>query len=121
MALEFLDILDELLPSIYQLGGYFRMKLDELARHYRFIREIRTFGLMIGIELKIPAKPILEECMADGLLVNVTQENVIRFLPPYIITEQEIDKAMRILDKAMHKGREIYVESGVADELLEES
>jgi predicted acetylornithine/succinylornithine family transaminase len=120
VALEFLDILDELLPSIYQLSGYFRMKLDEMARHYRFIREIRSYGLMIGIELKIPAQQILEECMADGLLVNVTQGNVIRFLPPYIITEQEIDKAMRILDRAMQKGREIYVESGMADELLKE-
>jgi len=119
VALEFLDILDELMPSIYQLGGYFRLKLDEMARHYRFVREIRSCGLMIGIELKIPAKPILDECMAEGLLANVTQGNVLRFLPPYIITEQEIDKAMRILDKAMHKGREIYVESGVADELLE--
>jgi len=120
VALEFLEILDELLPSIYQLGGYFRMRLDELSRHFRFIREIRSFGLMIGVELKIPAKPILEECMAEGLLVNVTQENVLRFLPPYVITEQEIDKAIRILEKALRKGREIYVESGMADELVNE-
>jgi len=120
VALEFLEILDELMPSIYQLSGYFRMKLDEMARHYRFIREIRTYGLMIGIELKIPAQSILEECMAEGLLLNVTQGNIIRLLPPYIISEQEIDKAMRILDRAMQKGREIYVESGMADELLSE-
>ena len=118
VALEFLDILDELLPSIYQLGGYFKIKLDEFVRHYRFIKEVRIFGLMIGIELKIEGKPLLEEAMANGLLINVTQDNVLRFLPPYVMTEQEVDKAMRILDRAFKRGREIYVESGKADELV---
>ena len=120
VALEFLEILDELLPNIYQLGGYFRMRLHELALHYRFIHEIRVCGLMIGVELKIPGKPILEECMANGLLINVTQEKVLRFLPPYIISEAEIDKAMKILDRGLKKGREIYVETGLADELVKE-
>ena len=120
VALEFLDILDELLPSIYQLSGYFRMRLEDFTRHYRYIKEIRIYGLMIGMELKIPGKSILEEAMQDGLLINCTQENVLRFLPPYIISEQEVDKAIKILDKAFTKGRELYVESGLADELLKD-
>lgn len=120
VALEFLNILDEILPSIYQLGGYFRMRLEEFTRHYRFIKEIRAYGLMIGVELKISAKPILEEAMNDGLLINCAQDHVLRFLPPYIMTEQEVDKAMKILDKAFKKGRESYVESGLADELLKD-
>ncbi|MCP5109319.1 MAG: aspartate aminotransferase family protein [bacterium] len=119
VALEFLNILEELLPAIYQMGGYVRRNLDELTRHYRFIKEVRIFGMMIGVELKIEGKALLEEAMANGLLINVTQGNVLRFLPPYIITEQEVDKAMRILDKALKKGREIYVESGKADELVQ--
>ncbi len=120
VALEFLDILEELLPSIYQLGGYFRIKLEELSRHYRFIKEIRCYGLMIGMELEIAGGPLVTEALENGLLINCTQENVLRFLPPYIMTEQEVDKAMRILDRVLKKGRETFVESGKADQLLRE-
>jgi predicted acetylornithine/succinylornithine family transaminase len=119
VALEFLDILEELLPQIYQLGGYFRIKLEELARHYRFVKEIRCHGLMIGIELEIPGAPLVQDALENGLLINCTQERVIRLLPPYIMTEQEIDKALRILDRVFKKGREMFVESGKADKLLE--
>lgn len=118
VALEFLDILDELLPSIYQLGGYFRIKLEELTHHYRFIKEIRCYGLMIGIELAIPGGPLVKEALENGLLINCTQETVLRFLPPYTMTEQEVDKAIRILDRVLKKGRETFVESGKADQLL---
>lgn len=118
VALEFLAILDELLPTIYQRGGYFRRKLEEMSHHYRFIEQIRCYGLMIGIELKIPCAPLVEEALENGLLINCTQERIIRFLPPYIITEPEIDKAMRIFDRVLQKGREIYVNSGLADQLV---
>ena len=120
VALEFLDILDEILPEVYQRGGYFRRKLQELEMHYRFIKEIRVYGLMIGVELKIPGAPLVKDALEQGLLINCTQEKVIRFLPPYVITEQEVDKAMRILDRVFRKGREYYVESGLADELVHE-
>ena len=100
VALEFLDILDELLPHIKDAGNYFRMKLEELRRHYPFIQEIRGEGLMVGVELNIPGKQIVQDAMAHGLLINCTHDTVLRFLPPYIITEQEIDRGISILNKA---------------------
>jgi acetylornithine/N-succinyldiaminopimelate aminotransferase len=118
VALEFFDILDELLPEIYQRSGYFRLKLKEVARHYRFIKDIRIFGLMIGIELEIPGAPLVEDAMEQGLLINCTQGNVLRFLPPYTISEQEVDKAIKIVDRVLKKGREIFVESGVAEKVI---
>jgi predicted acetylornithine/succinylornithine family transaminase len=99
VALEFLDILEDLLPSIYRLGGDFRMQLSELIHHYGFIKEVRGFGLMIGVELDLPGKPIVEDALAEGLLINCTHETVLRFLPPYIISEQEIDHAAKMLAK----------------------
>jgi len=99
VALEFLDILEGLLPSIYRLGGDFRMQLSELTRHHGFIKEVRGFGLMIGVELDLPGKQIVQDAMAEGLLINCTHETVLRFLPPYIITEQEIDRAVKLLAK----------------------
>jgi predicted acetylornithine/succinylornithine family transaminase len=103
VALEFMDILDELLPSIVHVGGYFRMRLTELARHHGFIKEIRGFGLMIGVELDIPGKEIVTEAMEEGLLINCTHDVVIRMLPPYILTEQDVDRAIDGLSRVFKK------------------
>ncbi len=97
VALEFFDILDELLPSINAVGGYFRMRLTELMRDFSFIKEVRGHGLMIGAELEFPGKQLVIEGIKEGLLFNCTHENVLRFLPPYILTEQDVDRAISAL------------------------
>jgi acetylornithine/N-succinyldiaminopimelate aminotransferase len=98
VALEFFDILDELLPSIRRVGDYFRERLGDLGRKYGFIREVRGHGLMIGLELEVPGKQMVLDAQARGLLINCTHDTVLRFLPPYIVTESEVDQAVRILD-----------------------
>ena len=100
VAIEFLDILEGLLPSIEQTGVYFRQQLEALRPRFPFIKEVRGCGLMIGVDLNIPGKQIVLDAMADGLLINCTHDTVIRMLPPYIVTEKEIDRAVRILRKA---------------------
>jgi acetylornithine/N-succinyldiaminopimelate aminotransferase len=105
VALEFFDILDELLPSIVSVGGYFRMRLTELARHHSFIREIRGHGLMVGVDLEFPGKQLVIDGMKEGLLFNCTHETVLRFLPPYILTEQDVDRAMLGLSKVLKNAR----------------
>ena len=99
VAIEFMDILEGLLPHIQQMGGYFRMKLEELAKRHKFIKEVRGRGLMIGVELSIPGKQIVLDAIEQGLLMNCTHDTVLRMLPPYIITEKEIDRGIRILNK----------------------
>ena len=99
VAIEFLDILEGLLPHIQQVGNYFRMRLDDMRRHYSFIKEVRGRGLMIGVELTMPGKQIVLDAMEQGLLFNCTHDTVLRFLPPYIITEQEIDRGVTILNR----------------------
>ncbi len=101
VALEFFDILDDLLPSINSVGGYFRMKLTELMRTFDFIKEVRGQGLMIGVELDFPCKQLVIEGIKEGLLFNVTHENVLRFLPPYILSEQDVDRAILTLTKIL--------------------
>ncbi|HEV3199769.1 MAG TPA: aspartate aminotransferase family protein [Bryobacteraceae bacterium] len=103
VALEFLGILDELLPAIQRVGGYFHVTLNELARKYRFVKEVRGFGLMLGMELTMPGKQIVLDAMAEGLLINCTHDTVLRFLPPYIATEKEVDQAVKILAKIFAK------------------
>jgi len=103
VALEFLEILDELLPAIQRVGGYFKDSLDTLARKHSFVREVRGFGLMLGVDLAIPGKQFVLDAMAEGMLINCTHDTVLRFLPPYIITEKEVDRAVRILRKLFRK------------------
>jgi predicted acetylornithine/succinylornithine family transaminase len=104
-ALEFLEILDELLPSIRRVGVYFHEQLQALGAKFKFVREVRGFGLMLGMDLTIPGKQIVLDAMADGLLINCTHDTVLRFLPPYIATEKEVDRALRILRRALSKAK----------------
>lgn len=105
VALEFFDILEELLPNIIHVGGYFRMRLMELARQFGFIREVRGFGLMIGVELDFPGKQIVLDCMSKGLLINCTHDTVLRALPPYILSEQDVDRAISVLRMVFKKAK----------------
>jgi acetylornithine/N-succinyldiaminopimelate aminotransferase len=72
--------------------------LEPLAR-YAFVREIRGLGLMIGLELTIPGAPFVDACREKGLLINCTQGNVLRFLPPLAITNSERRFATRLLEQ----------------------
>jgi len=103
VALEFFDILEELMPSIERVGAYFRAALEDLGRKHSFVKEVRGRGLLIGVELAIPGKQIVLDAMARGLLINCTHETVLRFLPPYIITEKEVDSAVKTLARLFAK------------------
>jgi predicted acetylornithine/succinylornithine family transaminase len=99
VALEFFDVLDELMPHIQKVGAYFRQRLLELKSEFDFITEVRGQGLMLGVELSMPGAKIVDDCMAQGLLINCTHGNVLRFLPPYILAEEDVDLAVSILHR----------------------
>jgi acetylornithine/N-succinyldiaminopimelate aminotransferase len=103
VALEFFDILEELMPQIRETGAYFRSRLEDLTSRFGFIREVRGAGLMVGVELTGPGKQIVLDAMADGLMLNCTHDVVLRFLPPYIVGKREVDQAIKILVKALKK------------------
>ncbi|MDP9169174.1 MAG: aspartate aminotransferase family protein [Acidobacteriota bacterium] len=100
VALEFFDILEGLLPQIQRVGAYFAERLRDMAKRFDFIQEVRAYGLMIGVQLSVPGKDIVNAAMKDGLLINCTHDTVLRFLPPYIIREQHVDEALAILEGA---------------------
>ena len=107
VSLEFLSILDELLPAIQRVGGYFHVKLNELAFKHAVVKEVRGFGLMLGMELNIPGKELVVDAMNEGLILNCTHETVLRFLPPYVATEKEVDQALKILTKVLAKAKPV--------------
>lgn len=103
VALEFFDVLEELLPQIRRVGAYFKHELEALARRYSFVKEVRAYGLMVGLDLNMPGKQFVLDAMAEGLLINCTHDTVLRFLPPYIVTEREIDAALKVIAKLFQK------------------
>jgi acetylornithine/succinyldiaminopimelate/putrescine aminotransferase len=58
---------------------------------------------MLGVELHVPGKQVVLDAMAQGLLINCTHDTVLRFLPPYIITEKEVDQAVKIVGRILAK------------------
>ena len=92
-----------IVPNVAQLGSYFLQGLGKLKEKYPFVRDVRGQGLLIGMELDIPGKDIVFACIREGLLINCTMDTVLRFMPPLIITEEEIDLLIEALDKIFAK------------------
>ena len=104
VAIEFLDILDELLPRIRETGDYFESRLNELVDKYDFAQGVRGRGVMRGINLTAPGKSVVGQCQERGLLINCTADTVLRFLPPYIIERGQIDELIGALDEIFQRG-----------------
>jgi acetylornithine/N-succinyldiaminopimelate aminotransferase len=102
-ALVFLDELVDggLIAHVARVGAHLEASLHALAARQPVIREIRGAGLIWGLELDRPAAPVVEAAIQRGLLVNRTADSVVRLLPPYIITAEEIDEALGLLDAAL--------------------
>jgi predicted acetylornithine/succinylornithine family transaminase len=101
-ALAVLKIMDKnFLKNVIKLSQYFFEKLSELKNQFPKIKEIRAMGLMIGLQLDEPGADIVSECLKKGLIINCTQGNVIRLLPPLTINKKDIDMAIDILSKVL--------------------
>lgn len=100
-ALAFLKVVENenLVERARETGNYFRAGLEELKKEFPFVKKIRGKGLMIGLELGFPGKDIVKMCREKGLLINCTVEKILRFLPPLIVEERDIDGALKILDR----------------------
>ena len=94
-------ITPKLLKDVTDKSKYFVKKLNELKKKFSCIKEVRNLGLLVGVELDFAGKDIVEFCIAKGLLINCTQGNILRFLPPFVITKKDIDKAIKILEDAL--------------------
>jgi acetylornithine/N-succinyldiaminopimelate aminotransferase len=100
IGLEVLKLLTKNnLNHITSMGNYFLQKLNILKNnHPSLIKDVRGFGLMCAMELNIEGRSIVEKALEKGFIINVTQNNVIRFLPPYIVQKKHIDSLIKMLD-----------------------
>lgn len=92
---------DSLLENANKMGQYAIEKLQQLKQKHHIIDHIRTKALMIGIQLNAPGTEIVDKCLENGLRINCTQANVLRFMPAMTVTKEQIDKAVEILDNVL--------------------
>lgn len=91
-----------LVDKVAEKGEYFKNELRKLQEKYPDkVTDVRGCGLMLGMEVAGEGKPIVESCLANNVIVNCTAGNVIRIVPPLIISKEEIDIVVAALDKAL--------------------
>ena len=92
---------DGVLENCKKVGSYFLEKLEELKKKHSIISEVRGKGLIIGVELSIPGEDIVKEVMEKGVLINCTNGNILRFVPPLIIDKEDVDCVINVLDEVI--------------------
>ncbi len=105
VALEFLSVIEEenLLENVRERGSQLRAELARVAADFNLIREVRGEGLMFGIELAVEGKPYVEAALRDGVIINCTHECVLRLLPPFIVTERQVDDFIQRFRQVLNK------------------
>jgi len=104
-ALTFMNTVEQkhLLANVLTRGAELRAGLKTLAAKFDFIREIRGEGLMLGIDLDVDGTPYVAEALKQGLLINCTHEHILRLLPPFILTAQQVKEGLSKLESVFAK------------------
>jgi len=92
---------DKLAENAQKMGDYLKKKLTALKEKFPIIKDVRGRGLIIGVELEIEGKNIVNKAMNYGLILNCIGTSVLRFVPPLIINESHVDEAISILEKVL--------------------
>ena len=90
-----------ILENSRKTGDYFLSRLKQLQQKHKVIREVRGRGLMLAVKLNIEAGGLVNGCLSKGLLINATGGDTLRFVPPLIISSEDVDRAVKILDEVL--------------------
>ena len=74
--------------------------LSRLAAQFDFVREVRGEGLIVGLDLTVEGRPYVEAALRHGLIINCTHDHVIRLLPPFIVSEKQVQDCLRVCGKS---------------------
>ena len=90
---------ENIIENCQMIGGYLVNRLKGLQKGFDFIKDVRGMGLLIGMELSFDAGDIVKKCMERGILINYTNGNILRFIPPLIVTADEVDLLINTLEE----------------------
>lgn len=94
---------ERLLKNVEKMGSYLQQELLKLKDQQPVIKDVRGMGLMLGVELLMNAPRAYEYCLQKGLLINCTQGNTLRIMPPLNVTKPEVNQALEILREAISR------------------
>jgi acetylornithine/N-succinyldiaminopimelate aminotransferase len=99
----FLDTMEKknLLANVQARGAELKTGLKKLAAKFDFIREVRGEGLIIGIDLSVDGAPYVAEALKQGLLINCTHDHILRLLPPFILTAQQVKEGLSKIESVL--------------------
>ncbi|MEI7905309.1 MAG: acetylornithine transaminase, partial [Candidatus Firestonebacteria bacterium] len=101
---------NNVLKNVNEMGAYFLLELNKLKAKHKIIKEARGLGLFCGLELTIPGKELVKKMLERGVLINCTNETVLRFLPPLIISRKHIKIVIKELDAALFEAQALPAE-----------
>jgi len=104
-GLAFLETVERkrLLANVRTRGAELKKGLEKLATKFDFIREVRGEGLMLGMDLEVEGAPYVAEALKQGLLINCTHDHILRLLPPFILTTQQVKEGLSKLESVLAK------------------
>jgi acetylornithine/LysW-gamma-L-lysine aminotransferase len=97
---------DGLIENAARVGKFFMDGLEKLKEKHSIIRDVRGKGMMIGVEMKFEVKDILLDGIQEGVLLLYSGRNILRFLPPLVMSESEVTKVLEVLDRLFTKESE---------------
>ncbi|MCC6140432.1 MAG: acetylornithine transaminase [Nitrospira sp.] len=92
-----------MLEQARRMGDYLAKGLADFKDRHHAVRDVRGLGLLQGLEVEIDAKAVVADCLSRGVLVNATSERVLRFVPPLVITQTEIDRVLETLSSIFNQ------------------
>ena len=92
---------EKLWETVERKGNYFKEQLQILVEKHPLVKQTKGKGLMLGLELKTAGAPFAQKMAEEGILINCTAEKILRFLPPFIIEERDIQRTVEALDKIL--------------------
>jgi len=104
-GLAFLETVERkhLLANVSARGAELKAGLNKLAAKFDFIREVRGEGLMLGVDLDVEGAPYVAEALKQGLLMNCTHDHILRLLPPFILTAQQVKEGLSKIESVLTK------------------
>ncbi len=102
-GLAFLEVVEKkkLLANVRARGAELKAGLEKLARKFDFVREVRGEGLILGLDLDVDGAPYVAEALKQGLLINCTHEHILRFLPPFILSAQQVKEGLSKIESVL--------------------
>jgi acetylornithine/N-succinyldiaminopimelate aminotransferase len=102
-GLTFMDVVErkKLLANVRARGAELKTGLNHMAKKFDFIREVRGEGLILGMDLDVEGAPYVAEALKQGLLINCTHDHILRFLPPYILSAQQVKEGLSKIESVL--------------------